>query len=85
MVLDADEEEDLVARTVGEELEQRMLVARADRGERSLAVANDAAVEVDLLAETLGRELREPGRERGERVGVRHQHPTVFCRAMCAR
>jgi hypothetical protein len=73
-VVHADEEDHLVVRSFHEELQQRVLVGGAQRGERSGARQPRLALEGDRLPEALRPELLEPERHRAESVRVRHHH-----------
>src|SRR5581483_10648016 len=74
VILDAEEEDDLVARALGPELELGVLVGGADGPDGRLPPLDRPPLEVDRLAEALGPELAEPVARRRETVAVGHHH-----------
>ena len=70
---DGDDGEELVLRPGEIELLLRMLVDRAERGDRLGALP--------VLAEALGPELDPPARQQRELVGIGHQHGDALARA----
>ena len=73
VVVDAEEDHDLVARSVDEELQLRVLVGGAE-ADRRLPPVDGAIAGLRALAEALGPELAEPVARRREALAVRHQH-----------
>src|SRR5439155_276312 len=73
VVLDAREEDHLVARARHVELELRVLVGGAERAHGRLAPLDGAAGEVLRLAEALRPELAEPVGGRRQALAVRHE------------
>src|SRR2546427_2790967 len=73
VVLDAREEDHLVARPLHAELELRVLIGGAEREHRRLAPLDGATGEVPRLAEALRPELAEPVGGRRQALAVRHE------------
>jgi hypothetical protein len=73
-VLDVDEDDHLVVRSLDEELEERVLVGRTQGGQRRRTGRARGPVLPECLTQALRPELLEPQRERAKPVRVRHQH-----------
>ena len=77
VIVDAEKEHDLVARSLEVELQVRVLIRAAARTHGRLPVLDHAAVAVHRLAEALAPQLAEPVARRSQPLRVAHEHDDV--------